>query len=301
MMTSTSKPLRRVAVFCGSAFGNNPAFRAEATALGTAIAKAGIGLVYGGACRGLMGAVADAALAAGGEVIGVLPEALSGREIAHNGLTSLELVSTMHERKARIHELSDAILALPGGYRHARRIARGDYLGANRTARQAVHPDQHAGLLERPAGVSRHGCGRPASLKRRIGHWFASRRRRRGARHGCQIRLICELTARRYHAVMSTKLRFGVLSTANIGLKKVIPAMQQGRADHGHRHCVARFCQGPGGGQRNSAFPRPTDRTRNCSPTPTSTPSTIRCPISSMFRGPRRPPKPASTCSAKSR
>jgi uncharacterized protein (TIGR00730 family) len=115
-MTRSTKPLRRVAVFCGSAFGNDPAFRAEATALGTAAAKAGIGVVYGGACRGLMGAVADAALAAGGEVIGVLPEALSGREIAHNGLTSLELVSTMHERKARIHELSDAILALPGGF-----------------------------------------------------------------------------------------------------------------------------------------------------------------------------------------
>ena len=115
-MTSSARPLRRVAVFCGSAFGNNPAFRSEATALGAAIAQAGLGLVYGGACRGLMGAVADAALAAGGEVIGVLPEALSGREIAHNGLTSLELVSTMHERKARIHELSDAILALPGGY-----------------------------------------------------------------------------------------------------------------------------------------------------------------------------------------
>jgi len=115
-MTSTTKPQRRVAVFCGSAFGNDPAFRAEATALGTAIAEAGLGLVYGGACRGLMGAVADAALAAGGEVIGVLPEALSGREIAHNGLTSLELVSTMHERKARIHKLSDAIFALPGGY-----------------------------------------------------------------------------------------------------------------------------------------------------------------------------------------
>jgi uncharacterized protein (TIGR00730 family) len=115
-MTSSARPLRRVAVFCGSAFGNNPAFRAEATALGAAIAQAGLGLVYGGACRGLMGAVADAALAAGGEVIGVLPDALSGREIAHNGLTSLELVPTMHERKARIHELSDAILALPGGY-----------------------------------------------------------------------------------------------------------------------------------------------------------------------------------------
>ena len=115
-MTSSVRSLRRVAVFCGSAFGNNPAFRAEATALGVAIAQAGLGLVYGGACRGLMGAVADAALAAGGEVIGVLPDALSGREIAHNGLTSLELVPTMHERKARIHELSDAILALPGGY-----------------------------------------------------------------------------------------------------------------------------------------------------------------------------------------
>ncbi len=115
-MISSARPLRRVAVFCGSAFGKNPAFRAEATALGGAIAKAGLGLVYGGACRGLMGVVADAALAAGGEVIGVLPDALSGREIAHNGLTSLEIVSTMHERKARIHELSDAILALPGGY-----------------------------------------------------------------------------------------------------------------------------------------------------------------------------------------
>jgi uncharacterized protein (TIGR00730 family) len=115
-MTNASRPLRRVAVFCGSALGNNPAFRNEATALGAAIAKAGLGLVYGGACRGLMGAVADAALAAGGEVIGVLPEALSGREIGHTGLTTLEFVSTMHERKARIHELSDAILALPGGY-----------------------------------------------------------------------------------------------------------------------------------------------------------------------------------------
>jgi uncharacterized protein (TIGR00730 family) len=108
--------LRRVAVFCGSAFGTNPAFRAEAVALGAGIAQAGLGLVYGGACRGLMGVVADAALAGGAEVIGVLPEALKGREIAHNGLTRLEHVVTMHERKARIHELSDVILTLPGGY-----------------------------------------------------------------------------------------------------------------------------------------------------------------------------------------
>jgi uncharacterized protein (TIGR00730 family) len=115
-MTSAANPLRRVAVFCGSAFGTNPAFRADAAALGAAIAQAGLGLVYGGACRGLMGVVADSALAGGAEVIGVLPEALQGREIAHNGLTRLELVATMHERKARIHELSDAILTLPGGY-----------------------------------------------------------------------------------------------------------------------------------------------------------------------------------------
>jgi uncharacterized protein (TIGR00730 family) len=115
-MNNSGRPLRRVAVYCGSALGNNPVFRAEAVALGAAIAQAGIGLVYGGACRGLMGVLADGALAAGGEVIGVLPDALRGREIAHHGLTSLELVSTMHERKARIHNLADAILALPGGY-----------------------------------------------------------------------------------------------------------------------------------------------------------------------------------------
>jgi uncharacterized protein (TIGR00730 family) len=115
-MTHSSRPLHRVAVFCGSAFGSNSAFRAEASALGAAIGKAGLGLVYGGASRGLMGVLADAALAEGAEVIGVLPAALDGREIGHTRLTSLEVVLTMHERKARIHELSDAILVLPGGY-----------------------------------------------------------------------------------------------------------------------------------------------------------------------------------------
>ena len=115
-MTQSAKSLRRIAVFCGSAFGTNPAFRAEASALGTGIARAGLGLVYGGASRGLMGVLADAALAEGAEVIGVLPAALNGRELAHTRLTSLELVLTMHERKARIHELCDAILVLPGGY-----------------------------------------------------------------------------------------------------------------------------------------------------------------------------------------
>jgi uncharacterized protein (TIGR00730 family) len=105
-----------VAVYCGSADGSNPAFRAEATALGKAIAAAGLGLVYGGASVGLMGAVADAALAGGAEVTGVLPEVLAGKEIAHAGLTSLEMVPTMHERKARMAALADAFLVLPGGY-----------------------------------------------------------------------------------------------------------------------------------------------------------------------------------------
>jgi uncharacterized protein (TIGR00730 family) len=110
------KPSRRVAVYCGSADGSNPAFVAEAQALGASIAAAGLGMVYGGASVGLMGAVADAALAGGARVIGVLPEVLVGREIAHEGLTALELVSTMHERKARMSELADAFLVLPGGY-----------------------------------------------------------------------------------------------------------------------------------------------------------------------------------------
>ncbi len=89
---------------------------AEATALGEAIAAAGLGMVYGGASVGLMGAVADAALAGGAEVIGVLPEVLAGSEIAHAGLTQLEVVATMHERKARMVKLADAFLMLPGGY-----------------------------------------------------------------------------------------------------------------------------------------------------------------------------------------
>lgn len=115
-MNGTNYTMRRVAVYCGSANGNGDAFLREARVLGATIATAGLGLVYGGACVGLMGAVADAALAGGAEVIGVLPDVLAGREIAHEGLTRLELVPTMHERKARMAELADAFLILPGGY-----------------------------------------------------------------------------------------------------------------------------------------------------------------------------------------
>jgi uncharacterized protein (TIGR00730 family) len=115
-MPSSHQPIRRVAVYCGSALGNNPAFLSEAKALGKAIASAGLGLVYGGASVGLMGAVADAALAGGADVIGVLPSVLDDREIGHIGLTTLERVETMHQRKARMVELADAFLVLPGGY-----------------------------------------------------------------------------------------------------------------------------------------------------------------------------------------
>jgi uncharacterized protein (TIGR00730 family) len=113
---SAASSHRRVAVYCASSAGTLPAFRDEAEALGKAIATAGLGMVYGGANIGLMGAAADAALASGAEVIGILPEFLSGREIAHASLTRLEVVATMHQRKARMVALADAFLILPGGY-----------------------------------------------------------------------------------------------------------------------------------------------------------------------------------------
>ncbi len=105
----------RVAVYCGANVGASPRFAELARELGDGLARNGIGIVYGGASRGLMGALADSALAAGGEVIGVLPRSLGHREIAHPGITALHLVDTMHERKALILELADAIAVLPGG------------------------------------------------------------------------------------------------------------------------------------------------------------------------------------------
>ncbi len=96
--------------------GRQPSFREAAKTLGSTIAQRGMGLVYGGASIGLMGIAADAALAAGGEAIGVLPEALARAEIPHNGLTELHIVGSMHERKALMAELSDGFIALPGGF-----------------------------------------------------------------------------------------------------------------------------------------------------------------------------------------
>ncbi len=107
---------RRICVFCGSSKGARPEYLELARRTGVALVERGFGVVYGGANRGLMGAVADAALAAGGEVIGVLPYGLQAMEVAHEGLTRLDLVDTLHERKARMMELSDGFLVLPGGH-----------------------------------------------------------------------------------------------------------------------------------------------------------------------------------------
>jgi uncharacterized protein (TIGR00730 family) len=107
--------MRRLCVFSGSSPGGHPDYAQAAEELGRALAAQRIGLVYGGAHVGLMGAIAKAALDAGGEVVGVIPQALVDREIAHTGLTDLHVVGSMHERKAKMAELADGFIALPGG------------------------------------------------------------------------------------------------------------------------------------------------------------------------------------------
>jgi uncharacterized protein (TIGR00730 family) len=107
--------VKNICVFCGSASGRRPSYARVARQLGAELADRGLGLVYGGGSIGLMGILADAALAGGGEVLGVIPRSLARREIAHHGLTRLEVVPSMHARKARMAKLSDAFLAMPGG------------------------------------------------------------------------------------------------------------------------------------------------------------------------------------------
>ena len=115
-MTTSDLSQRAVCVFCGSSPGGDPAYAAAAEALGAALAQRGVGLVYGGASVGLMGVVADAALHAGADAVGVITESLAGHEIAHDQLHDLHVVSTMHERKALMSELCDAFVMLPGGF-----------------------------------------------------------------------------------------------------------------------------------------------------------------------------------------
>jgi uncharacterized protein (TIGR00730 family) len=108
--------VQRVCVFCGASSGRLPAYAEAARACGAELAARGLGLVYGGGRVGLMGAVADGALAGGGRVTGVIPQELVDRELAHDGLTKLHIVGSLHERKALMAELSDAFVALPGGF-----------------------------------------------------------------------------------------------------------------------------------------------------------------------------------------
>ncbi|MBV9234034.1 MAG: TIGR00730 family Rossman fold protein [Candidatus Eremiobacteraeota bacterium] len=108
--------MKAICVFCGSHLGNDPAYATMARHAAETIVRGGYAIVYGGGSIGLMGVVADAALQAGGDVIGVIPQALARTEVAHEGLTELHLVNTMHERKALMEDRSDAFVALPGGF-----------------------------------------------------------------------------------------------------------------------------------------------------------------------------------------
>ena len=149
-------PPATVCVFCGSSLGTNPAFAAAAGRLGTGLARRGIGLVYGGASVGLMGVVADAALAAGGRATGVITESLAGHEIAHSALNDLHVVTTMHERKALMSELSDAFVMLPGGFGTCE-----EFMESVTWAQLGIH-DKRCGilnvrrLLRRPARLPGH-------------------------------------------------------------------------------------------------------------------------------------------------
>ncbi len=107
--------LKRICVFCGAHFGADPAYRMAAAAFGELLVERGLGLVYGGGNVGLMGVIADTVIAGGGEVIGVIPRSLEDREVAHRGISELQVVDSMHERKRRMYAQADAIVAMPGG------------------------------------------------------------------------------------------------------------------------------------------------------------------------------------------
>lgn len=112
----STENFRRICVFCGSSMGINPVYRTAAEQLASVLIERGIELVYGGGNIGLMGVLADAMLGAGGRVIGVIPESLMAREVGHRGLSELRVVGSMHERKAIMSDLSDAFIAMPGGF-----------------------------------------------------------------------------------------------------------------------------------------------------------------------------------------
>ena len=174
--------MKRICVFCGAASGHDPLYAATAATLGQELAARGIELVTGGGKVGLMGAVADAALAAGGAVTGVIPRGLEEREVAHRGLTRLHVVETLHERKELMHRLSDAFVALPGGFGTL------DELMETITwAQLGLHAKPiglvNAGGLLRPPARVRGGCrGARLRVRRAPGVSRRGRRPRVGAR-----------------------------------------------------------------------------------------------------------------------
>jgi uncharacterized protein (TIGR00730 family) len=164
--------LRQVCVYAASTPGPSPAFAVQARALGTALAEAGIGVVFGGGRAGLMGALADAALEAGGEVTGVIPDFLVAREVAHQSVTHLHVVRSMHERKTLMAERADAFIALPGG------------IGTLEELVEAMTWSQ-LGLLPRPIGLlDVDGFWAPfiALLDHSVAHGFVPARTRAALR-----------------------------------------------------------------------------------------------------------------------
>ena len=140
--SATPQPIRRVAVFCGSNFGRREIYRDAALRLADLLLERSIGLVYGGGNVGLMGAIADRMMQGGGEVLGVIPRALEEREVAHHGITELTVVETMHERKQRMYDLADAVIAMPGG------IGTLDELFESWTWNQLGYLNEPCGLLD---------------------------------------------------------------------------------------------------------------------------------------------------------
>jgi hypothetical protein len=171
--------MKSICVFCGSSMGRRPDYERAAAETGRAIARSGRRLVYGGAKVGLMGVVADAALAEGGEVIGVLPIALEKKELAHEGLSALHVVSSMHERKAMMADLSDGFIALPGGAGTMEGTVRDLDLGPARLPPQALRPAQCLGLLRRAARLPRPAARRGVRAPGNAGDGRGGRNTRR--------------------------------------------------------------------------------------------------------------------------
>jgi uncharacterized protein (TIGR00730 family) len=172
-------------VYCGSRFGANPAFTAAAKAVGAEIGRRGWQLVYGGGCVGLMGVVADAALAAGAPVVGIIPRTLMEREVGHRALTELHVVETMHERKREMAERSDAFLALPGG------IGTFEELFEVWTWRQLGYHDKPVGLLD----VDGYYAGLLGFLQGTVDQGFVSPPQRELLRTGSDVAALLDLLA----------------------------------------------------------------------------------------------------------